>query len=446
MYVDGLKFIILHTIYLIHLSNTIHWEPIHTRGMIPSQCGLVRGTCPGNFRPGRNESLMQSQRVNSFPNHQEVVGNTLSNEHDQATLSACEFCRYPCQAPKEFGEKCKISSYLEQWHEDIEGKPHEFDRTYYCEHHGGFEIAAVSLGGRQRHFWKEENQDEFFVLPIHAGDEGAPYVAIGMFDGHGENGGIAAKIAKNAFASKLESFINLEEGDLFSDRSINESLLEVLFAHTAHAVDSYPCNFDKSGTTAVVCIASPESVTSGWIGDSRAIVGLTQKKSRDGSVAQLMIPLTKDHKPDPLRCPEEAIRVTKEGGRIDRLTIDNQGRPTGPYRVFLKDRWIPGLAVSRAFGDHMAKKAGVISSPDIASLNLKSIFTGNPEGSRQIMIVGTDGLWEWIDNQDAIDLALSMHSAEDAAHALAEAAQKNWALYCQGQACDDITVAVVYFP
>lgn len=427
--------------------NTIHREPKHTRAMISTQSGFVRGICLGNARVGRNERFVLDQRVHSFSNQQEISGNTLLNEQNSATLPGCEFCRYPCQAPKEFsGEKCKISSYLERWHGDVEGKPREFDKMYYSEHHGGFEIAVVSLGGRQGHFWKEENQDEFFVLPIHVGDEGTPYVAIGIFDGHGENGKIASKIAKHAFLSKLESFINLEGGKLLSERSVNESLIQLLFEHTTHVVDSYPCNFDKSGTTAVICIASSESVASGWIGDSRAIVGLAQEKPSDGSTAKLMIPLTKDHKPDPLRCPDEALRITQEGGRIDRLTIDNKGRPTGPYRVFLKDRWVPGLAVSRAFGDHIAKDAGVISSPDISSLNLKSIFSGNSDGSRQMMIMGTDGLWEWMDNQDAMNLAWSMRSAEDAAHALAEAAQKNWALYCQGQVCDDITVAVVYFP
>lgn len=408
--------------------------------MFQTQSSLVQGMGHGHVRVGWIERSFPGKRVYSFSNQQEIVGNTLFNAPNNDTLSGCEFCRYPCQAPKDSGQRCKISSYLEQWHDDIKGKPEDFDKKYYLQHDGEFEIAVVSLGGRQGQFWKEENQDEFFVLPIHVGDEAIPHVIIGIFDGHGENGRIASKIAKNAFVTKLESFINLQGGNLLSERSINESLIQVLFEHTTRVVDSYPCNFDKSGTTAVVCIVSPEGVTTGWIGDSRAIVGLT------GSAAQVMIPLTKDHKPDPLRCPDEAVRVTKEGGRIDRLTIDNQGRPAGPYRIFLKDRWVPGLAVSRSFGDHIAKDAGVISSPEITSLNLKSVFSGNAEGSRQIMIVGTDGLWEWIDNQDAIDLAWSMNSAEAAAHALAEAAQKNWALYCQGQACDDITVGVVRFP
>lgn len=361
-------------------------------------------------------------------------------------IPGCEFCRYPCQAPTEIGDKCKISSYLEQWYEDAERKPSKFDKKYYTEHHGGFEIAVVSLGGRQGHFWKAENQDDFFVLPIHVGESGIPHVVIGVFDGHGENGGIASRIARDAFVSKLETFIKLQGGKLSSEKSINESLIQVLFEHTNTAMDSYPCDFGKSGTTAVVCIASAEGVTSGWVGDSRAIVGLTLEEAIEGPVARLLVPLTKDHKPDPLRCPDEAARVTKQGGRIDRLTIDNEGRPTGPYRVFLKDRWIPGLAISRAFGDHIAKEAGVISSPDITTLNLKSLSSGSTEKSRKIMIVGTDGLWEWIDNQEAMDLAWRMHSASDAAHALAEVAQKNWALYCRGQACDDITVGVIYFP
>lgn len=386
------------------------------------------------------------QRIHSLSNSQDIIENTIFHDDDHSSrASGCQFCSYPCQAPKEFGEKCKISSYLEEWHNDSARKPYEFDQKFNADQLGGFEVAVVSLGGRQGDFWKTENQDDFFVFPIHVDDD-IPHLVIGVFDGHGENGRIASKIARNAFVSKLESFVKTNGSKLLSQYSISESLIQVLFKHTTDIIDSYPCNFDKSGTTAVVCIASPEGVTSGWVGDSRAIVGLAEKKSKNGPATQLMIPLTQDHKPDPLRCPEEAIRVTKEGGRIDRLAIDNQGRPTGPFRVFLRDRWIPGLAVSRAFGDHIAKGAGIISSPDITSLSLKSYASEKVKGSRQIMILGTDGLWEWIDNQDAMELAWSMNSANDAAHALAEMAQKNWALYCQGQACDDVTVAVVYFP
>lgn len=40
----------------------------------------------------------------------------------------------------------------------------------------------------------------------------------------------------------------------------------------------------------------------------------------------------------------------------------------------------------------------------------------------------------------------SFERAEDAAHALVEAAQKHWAVRYAGRNCDDITVAVIFLP
>lgn len=380
----------------------------------------------------------------------------------------CAFCRYPCKSIQQTQqihqidtEMCRISAYLEDWQGDNDEKPAGFDKRYYSKHQSGFETAVVSFGGRQGSFWKSENQDSFFVVPIHDDDEARnPQYALGVFDGHGQNGGLASSVASQAFARKIESFVKLDGGRLLSEKKLNERLVEILFEHTESAMDAYPADFEKSGTTAVVCIVSPDMVTGGWVGDSRAIVGV-QAHAEQKNIATV-IPLTKDHKPDPIRNPKEALRIAEDGGRVDRLTIDQQGRPVGPYRVFLQDRWVPGLAVSRAFGDYIAREAGVIAKPDISSLVLASEETGgsSAEGSegsegsessegldrttRRVVILGTDGLWEWISNEDAMRVAWSMPNAHEAANALAEAAIKNWALYSQGKVCDDVTVAVVF--
>ncbi len=39
----------------------------------------------------------------------------------------------------------------------------------------------------------------------------------------------------------------------------------------------------------------------------------------------------------------------------------------GPDRVFLKDYELPGLAMSRSFGDTVAASVGVLSTPGIHS-------------------------------------------------------------------------------
>ena len=70
--------------------------------------------------------------------------------------------------------------------------------------------------------------------------------------------------------------------------------------------------------------------------------------------------VTEDHKPD---LPSEQKRIERMGGRVWAMTYDDG--VDGPPRVWLKDQELPGLAMSRSIGDEVAKRAGVISNPEI---------------------------------------------------------------------------------
>ena len=49
---------------------------------------------------------------------------------------------------------------------------------------------------------------------------------------------------------------------------------------------------------------------------------------------------------------------------------DEDGEEMGPYRVWLKEKNIPGLAMTRSFGDYVASTVGVISEPEILSFEV----------------------------------------------------------------------------
>ena len=67
--------------------------------------------------------------------------------------------------------------------------------------------------------------------------------------------------------------------------------------------------------------------------------------------------LNRDHKPE---LKDEAERILKMGGRIDSFRdYYNGGEPVGPQRVWLAHEEIPGLAMSRSFGDRIAHSVGV---------------------------------------------------------------------------------------
>ncbi len=71
--------------------------------------------------------------------------------------------------------------------------------------------------------------------------------------------------------------------------------------------------------------------------------------------------LSRDHKPSE---KDEALRIKKRGGRIQPFK-DEDGEFIGPARVWIKEEEIPGLAMSRSFGDRVAASVGVIAEPGI---------------------------------------------------------------------------------
>jgi len=69
--------------------------------------------------------------------------------------------------------------------------------------------------------------------------------------------------------------------------------------------------------------------------------------------------LSRDHKPND---PDESVRIKKRGGRIEPFR-DEDDQFIGPSRVWLKEDDVPGLAMSRSFGDRVAASVGVIAEP-----------------------------------------------------------------------------------
>lgn len=83
---------------------------------------------------------------------------------------------------------------------------------------------------------------------------------------------------------------------------------------------------------------------------------MKRKTGENTLVAQA---ISRDQKP----CQaDEAARIHKYGGRIDSFR-DPEKNPIGPLRVWLKNEDIPGLAMTRSFGDEVASRVGVTAEP-----------------------------------------------------------------------------------
>lgn len=100
-----------------------------------------------------------------------------------------------------------------------------------------------------------------------------------------------------------------------------------------------------SGSTCVSVLIVGNKVFCANVGDSRAVLA---REINEGVFCGF--PLSRDHKANE---PDEEERILRHGGRIDAFR-DHTGRAMGPMRVWHKNENIPGLAMSRSFGDGAA--------------------------------------------------------------------------------------------
>lgn len=143
--------------------------------------------------------------------------------------------------------------------------------------------------------------------------------------------------------------------------------------------------------------------------------------------------MSKDHKPDDFN---EKLRIELRGGRIGKYK--ENGREVGPYRVWLKNQDIPGLAMSRSIGDMVAESVGVVPDPDIVIHQITS--------KDKFLILASDGVWEFIDNLTCIKIVSEFYEKNDidqACEALMHHARKMWKNY--ENMADDITFVIAFF-
>jgi len=182
-----------------------------------------------------------------------------------------------------------------------------------------------------------------------------------------------------------------------------------------------------SGSTCVSLLTYGRRLYCANVGDSRAIV---IRQAVNGCTA---IALSRDHKPDD---KDEAAVIVANNGRIDSYR-DQLGNQIGPMRVWLKHEDIPGLAMTRSFGDSMAARVGVNAVPEIKVFDLTL--------EDRIIVLASDGVWEFLENQQVANIVwpfFAQKNAEGAAEALVRASFKRWKR--EENVIDDITCIIVF--
>ncbi|KAG0494330.1 hypothetical protein HPP92_005324 [Vanilla planifolia] len=227
------------------------------------------------------------------------------------------------------------------------------------------------------------------ITDIHGDSKQALF---GVFDGHGGRAAVdfvMEKLGKNIIRS-VEEVNEKEEGSL--KLAIKAAYLKTNQEFLSQGVRSGSC-------AATVLLKNGELHVSN-VGDCRVVM------SRKG-VADA---LTTDHRPGR---EDERIRIENLGGFVNCRN--------GVWRV--QD----SLAISRAIGD-IDMKEWVISEPDTKTFHLNQ--------DCEFLIMASDGLWDKVGNQEAVDMVIK---------------QRNWLQSCRDlveMSCsrgnrDDITVMVV---
>jgi len=226
---------------------------------------------------------------------------------------------------------------------------------------------------------------------------------------------------------------------------IEQSLKETFITVDRGLLDEEEIEPMYSGTTACVVLKRHQKLYVANSGDSRAVLarrtssgGDSQKDGEEQNNEQSFttIPLSIDQNPD---SPGEKERILDSGGYVS-----PPPEPGLTARVWLDPNMTQiGLAMARSIGDHAVKGVGVIAEPVVSVHAID-------EELDEFVIIATDGVWEFISSEDAVDIVGrclygtngEKQDASEACEALIKAATAKWHEF-EGNYRDDITAMVI---
>jgi serine/threonine protein phosphatase PrpC len=269
------------------------------------------------------------------------------------------------------------------------------------------------------------NQDSYVVV-IKPGEWGL----YGVFDGHGPKG---HDVSDFAVGKLVMNFLTTEG---FEDPAKTGKIFSDAFVLTQDQIENDQKNGgtvepSSSGSTCTMAFhnVKEDILTLAHVGDSRAVLYKMKDKKSTEAVKE-----TEDHKPN---LPNEKKRIEANGGRV---VFDGYYN----YRVFAKAGMYPGLNMSRALGDVVAhKEAGLTAEPELNQVSLKDL---RASGDALLLIIASDGVWEFIQSKDAPDhlkqgseIVLETATVEK----LAKKSWDSWMEDSDNEISDDISIISV---
>jgi serine/threonine protein phosphatase PrpC/serine/threonine protein kinase len=229
----------------------------------------------------------------------------------------------------------------------------------------------------------------------------------GIFDGH--TGNLASKFAAATSYKELSKQLSRLDDHVEHNENwkaeVQQNLTDV-FSHIhdnfLKAVSFSPVDFmDQSGTTATVIYVTDEAVVVASLGDSRAILSSRQIKD-DSTAIMTAVQLTFDHvasDPDERKLVEQRGGVVTSAGGLDRVNGT--------------------LAITRSLGD--ARLSPLLSrNPYVLTMTRQEILEecglSTLDGIPCFIVLASDGLWDVVSNQEAVDIVSQVVEQHDNNH------------------------------
>jgi len=346
---------------------------------------------------------------------------------------------------------------------------------------GGLKIRYAYLS--QRGFYpddeKKPNQDCYSVTTEFVGQE--TDALFGVYDGHGRDGDKCAQFSRDHLPSLMARHIikaknearrkgvatNAEGSIELTKEQIQNSCVTAhkqtnLAMHNATSLDD-----GLSGTTAISCYMQGRRnrITICNVGDSRAVLGQRVRRqtnggTTDGDISESFraLPLSRDQTP---YRRDERMRIREKGARILSLDQieglepiheeeDTDGEWSGtdvdlelgeeldeggdPPRVWHPHQDYPGTAFTRSLGDSLAEELGVFAEPEMVTREL--------EANDKIIVLASDGVFEFLTNQSVIDICAKFNDPVAACKAVVAESYELWLQY--ELRTDDITMICIF--
>ena len=329
------------------------------------------------FPPKPQTQIIQN---NNLTNNYITYNNNTQTESERLTL---------------FNDKIPPSENIQK-KKDINVTYSDFDGSGYVKNYGGVSRPGKNSSGEQK-----TNQDAL-VCKTNINNI-KDFNIFGVLDGHGPEGHYVSEFAAEFIPSQIINHPEIKalkdpQQIYFKLKENNCSIITQAFIAADLKLKTVDFDSIESGSTCCLIIHVGTHIICANSGDSRALVVFDHPGNTNKSNFNLwnVTPLSVDFKPE---MPEERERIIMSGGVVEQMK-DELGEGCGPYRVWVKGKDYPGLAMSRSIGDLKGKEVGVIPNPGI--LEYEKYFLKNDVSAYCHELV-SQALIEWETNDNIVD-------------------------------------------